>query len=204
MWRIALPGLALLLSGCGFDTFVGNTHTFLLNPDRPIGDSETMRRVQAVTVDVQPLRPEPGNVWPGPIPPEPTLADLEHAGNAGAAPAPLPNMPPATPPAVPNLPMGIPRRMPRGSSTPPINNQPGLAPPGTAPVQPRPSGPISVPPGSHLYETPSGPMIGTPSGGVDTLTAPNGASGGIAVPNGNGTTTIIAPNGGITTVPTPK
>ncbi|MBV9735485.1 MAG: hypothetical protein JO209_06210 [Acidisphaera sp.] len=201
MRRIALPGLALLLlSGCGFGTFVGNTHTFLLNPDRPIGDSETMRRVRALAVEEQPLQPEPGNVWPGPVPPEPTLADLQRTANQGPAPAPLPNQPPSTPPATPSLPRGL----PHGSSTPPADNQPGLSVPGTAAVQPRPGAPLTAPPGSHLYQTPAGTMIGTPSGGVDTLTAPNGASGGIAVPNGNGTTTIIAPNGTITTVPTPK
>ncbi|MBV9784499.1 MAG: hypothetical protein JO264_11840 [Acidisphaera sp.] len=201
MRRIALLGMALLLPGCGFDTFVGDTHTFLVNPNRPIGDSENMRRVRAQAVDEEPLKPEPGNVWPGPAAPEPTLADLEQQGNQGTSPT-LPNGPTMSvvPPQeqMPRLPTR------RGSSTPPPETQPGLTAPPPAGVAPRPATPAAPAPGSRTYLTPHGPMLGTPSGGIDTLTAPNGTSGGIAVPNGNGTTTIIAPDGSITTVPTPR
>lgn len=203
MRRIALLGLALLLPGCsGFDTFFGDTHTFLVNPNRPIGDSENMRRVRAEAVDEAPLQPEPGNVWPGPAPQEPTLADLERQNGEGAT-APLPNGPSMS--VVPPLEQQQPRSPGRrGSSTPPPETQPGLATPTPQGVLPRPGRPPAPQAGSRTYLTPHGPMVGTPSGGIDTLTAPNGGSGGIAVPNGNGTTTIIAPDGSITTVPTPK
>ncbi|MGH7212175.1 MAG: hypothetical protein ACREF1_12030, partial [Acetobacteraceae bacterium] len=61
------------------------------------------------------------------------------------------------------------------------------------------------PPGAHMYTTPLGPMFGLPGpGGYETLTGPQGQTGGIVVPNGNGTSTIIMPNGQVLTAPTPK
>ena len=50
------------------------------NPNMPAGDSENMRRVTGEQVEVPPLPPEPGDIWPGPLPPEPTLQELEQQG----------------------------------------------------------------------------------------------------------------------------
>lgn len=85
MRRIALLGVSLLLSGCGyagspvsgFGGFVGDTHTYHLNPNAPPGQAENEKRVLGQEVAVAPLLPEPGEVWPGPPAPIPTLADVQ-------------------------------------------------------------------------------------------------------------------------------
>ncbi len=75
-----LLGLALLLPGCsGFGTFLGDTYGFHGDEHLPIGDAENVRRVEGQPANEAPLTTEPGNVWPGPIPTEPTLSDLERA-----------------------------------------------------------------------------------------------------------------------------
>lgn len=78
MSRIALLGLLLLLPGCsGFGTFLDDAYGFNGDEHIPIGDSENVRRVEGAPAGEPPLATEPGNVWPGPIPTEPTLSDLE-------------------------------------------------------------------------------------------------------------------------------
>jgi hypothetical protein len=74
-----------------------------------------MGRVMGQGVAVTPLTTEPGDIWPGPLPPPKTLQDLEREAPAGAQPAaptkgsplnragnpllaPLPNGTPGTPP----------------------------------------------------------------------------------------------------------
>ncbi len=75
--------LPLLLAGCGFDDFFGNTHTFHATPNAPLGESETMLNARGVITEEAPLQPEPGNIWPGPIKPIPTLSELEQQENEG-------------------------------------------------------------------------------------------------------------------------
>jgi hypothetical protein len=201
MRRFALLGLTLLLPACsGFDTFFNDTHWFG-RPNQPLGDSENMRRARGQSVIVPQLLPEPGNVWPGPIPPQPTLEQLMREENKQTQPAPAPGQPQA-----PLLPAPPGHRQPRGSSTPPGSVQPSLPPPLTnVPPAPAPNLPSSAAPRGHTYQTPSGPVTGAPGpGGYETLTTPKGEPGGIAVPNGNGTTTLIMPDGRVLTVPSPK
>lgn len=186
MRRIAFTCLCLALSGCGFSTWSDLPFTTGSNPNMPVGDSENMRRVVGDQVEVQPLTPEPGDIWPGPLPPEPTLQDLEQQGRQAQ-----PNLfpPPAT----------------RGSSTPPGSNQPGLAPlPAPSPPQATNPTPPARNPAGQVYQTPSGPAV-TSGGtsGYQTTTTPGGGSS-IIVPNGNGTSTIIHSDGTIETVPTPR
>src|SRR5579883_1134875 len=77
MRRIAFTCLCLALSGCGYNTWYQPPFTSGTNPNKPVGDSENMRRVEGEDVSVAPLTPEPGDIWPGPITPTPTLQDLE-------------------------------------------------------------------------------------------------------------------------------
>lgn len=73
-----LFGATLLAQGCvGFDNFIENTLTTTTNPNRPLGDSTNMRRVQGMGSEVEPVVAEPGNVWPRGVERLPTLQDLE-------------------------------------------------------------------------------------------------------------------------------
>ncbi len=191
MRRIVFFGLLLTLAGCGggFSTWHDLPFTTGSNPNLPPGDSENMRRAMGEPATVEPLTPEAGDVWPGPIKPPPTLQDLE--SQSGQAAEPLP---------------------PVDSSTPPGSTQPGLAPlpsatpattsPGRSTTTGMPS--AATPQPGQVYQTGRGPAVST--GGTanyQTITTPGGGQS-IVVPNGNGTSTIIHPNGTVETVPTPK
>ncbi len=196
MRRITLLGLTLLLPACqsyvgnpfdGFGGFIGDTHSFHTSPNRPIGDSPNLLRAEGKDVDQEPLTPEPGNVWPRPAAPEPTLQDLQREQNQSETPGQLPP----------------PRPIPRGSSTPPGAPEAVPAAPASPPAPP-PTLPPATSPTTKFYPTPGGPAVGTDTGnGVRTYTTPTGGSG-IVVPNGNGTSTLIGPDGTVTTVPTPR
>jgi hypothetical protein len=196
------------LSACsGFNTFFQDTHWFGV-PNKVLGNSENLLRVRGSGVEQPALRPEPGDVWPGPIPPQPTLQQLmreESQQFKQPLPAPMP---------IPGEPGLLPggRVSPRGAV--PGAGEPALPPLPGAPATPggppasrpgAPGTPPKAPPGGHVYQTPEGPAVGTPGpGGYETLTSPKGEPGGIVVPNGNGTSTIIMPDGKVLTVPTPK
>ncbi len=201
MRRIVMLGLLALLPGCtGFGAFLDHTLTLPgENPNRPMADSENVRRSLGLGTDVTPLTPEPGNVWPGPQAPEPTLTDVEQQPGAGGPAAVVPG-------ARPGLPAGRQPRPARGSSTPPGSVEPGLPPaPGASvlPPAPRSSVPGAGPTGT-VVQTPQGPAVDAGgTSGYRQLTTPQGP-GAIMVPNGNGTSTIINPNGTIQTVPTPR
>ncbi len=191
MRRIASLGLLLAMTGCsqyvgspfdGFGGFAADTHTIYRNPNRPAGDTENMRRVFGEAAQEEPLLPEPGNVWPGPLPPQMTLQDLQREN------------PDATLKSGEEMYLG----RPLGSSTPP----------GTGQVRPATPAPMQMPqaqpaPRDPTVMTPSGPAMLQNNGGVQTYTDPRGGTG-IVVPNGNGTSTLIAPDGSVQTVPSPR
>ena len=79
MRRLAVPFAAFTLAGCsGFGQFTHDTFTLPgANPDLPAGASENMLRAQARPTTIEPLATEPGNVWPGPPKPFPTLGEVE-------------------------------------------------------------------------------------------------------------------------------
>ena len=180
MWRFALLGLVILLPGCGtgFDTFVYEAGLSPGNPTAPIGDSENMRRVHAAPSDLPPLTTEPGDVWPGPPPPEPTLIDIQRQ----TAPLPGPQLAPGTPGPVQRG-----RPVPGSDVAPGVTPQAGATPAPVPGVPSRGAAPI--------------PQVPVPS---PTGAAHNPYGKGILVPNGNGTSTLVAPDGSVTTVPTPK
>ena len=174
MRRFALLS-CLLMSGCGFGHFAHDTLTLPgVNPNSPRNDSENMRRVRGQNVAIIPIETEPGNVWPGKEPPEPTLEDIQREQNKTSETlqknAPKPTLPftipvPGAKPALPGAP---------------------AAPGGTVLL---PTGPGVVTGGTNTYRT---------------LTTPGGGGNSIVIPNGNGTSTVIGPNGSVTTVPTPR
>ncbi|HEY7577109.1 MAG TPA: hypothetical protein VH855_05895 [Acetobacteraceae bacterium] len=205
MRRIALASLCLALSGCGYDTWSNPPFSSGNNPHFPAGESENLRRVTGEQFQTPALTPEPGDIWPGPLPPSPTLQDLEQQGGVqpgierpvpgspefqqNQAPSNQPPNPPPPPPA-------------RGSSTPPGSTQPGLAPlKGPSPPRPTNTTPPAPNPGGQIVQTPQGPGVTTGgTTGYQTLTTPGGGTA-IVVPNGNGTNTIIHSDGRIETVP---
>src|ERR1700712_975911 len=74
---LMLPTI-LLLGGCsGLGKFFGDTITLPgMNPNLPSGVSENTDRARGQKLDEAPILPEPGNVWPGPPQPLPTLNDV--------------------------------------------------------------------------------------------------------------------------------
>jgi hypothetical protein len=205
MRRIALISLALTLSGCGYQTWWNPPFTGGYNPNRPSGDSENLHRVLGDMPAVEPLTTEPGDIWPGPLPPAPTLKDLEANGGLTSQPeAPVVGSPlnrgAATPSVSPNP--------ATGSSSPPVSGQSGLqTPQPSPPLSSYASPPASPPgriPGGQVIQTPGGPSVSTGGGpGYQTTTSPGGGQS-IVVPNGNGTSTVIHGDGRIETIPTPK
>ena len=202
MRRIAFTCLCLALPGCGYNTWWNPPFTSGSNPNFPAGDSENMRRVTGEQVDSPMLTPEPGDIWPGPLPPEPTLQELEQQGLQSAPEQPVPGSPQFQGTQPPNLP---PPPANRGSSTPPRSNQPGLTPlPAPTPPRPTDTTPPARNPAGQVYTTPQGPAVsGGGTSGYQTITPPGGDSA-IVVPNGNGTSTIIHSDGRLETVPTPR
>jgi hypothetical protein len=208
MRQIVSLGLLLALAGCGegYQAWYSPPFSTGSNPNLPVMDSENMRRVQGMTANVQPLTPEPGDVWPGPIKPPPTLQDIEKLGTPGTTA--LPQVSPGSAPApsqslYPPLPSQAPSTMLPGQSS--KTGVPNIMAPN--PMAPNVSTPSQTPPppaqGTSI-PTLKGP--GTITGGTSgyqTLTTPGGGQS-IVVPNGNGTSTIIHPDGTVETVPTPK
>jgi hypothetical protein len=203
MRRIALASLCLALSGCGYNTWSNSPFSSGSNPHFPAGDSENLRRVTGERVDVPPLTPEPGDIWPGPLPPSPTLQDLEKQGVQPGVEQPVPGSPQFQPPPTSQQGPTPPPAPARGSSTPPGSNQPGLPPPPAPAARPPTNlAPPAPSPGGQIVQTPQGPGVVTGgSSGYKTITTPGGGTA-IVVPNGNGTSTIIHSDGRIETVPT--
>jgi hypothetical protein len=194
MRRIALLLVPTLLAGCGTIVgnpadgaggFLGNVFSFRSNPNRPVVDSPNARRVMGAVDQPEPLETEPGNVWPGPLPPARTMSDMQREMGS-LPPIDAPRGGSASPPPVVTLPA------PRPLATPPQGNQP--------PGQPA----AAAAPGGRVLQTPGGPAVTTIGGnGVETFTLPSGRTG-IVMPNANGTLTLIGPDGTTQTIPAPR
>jgi len=83
MRRIALVSLTML-SGCGYHTWWNPPFTTGYSPNTPVTNSVNMSRVKGRDVAVTPLTTEPGDIWPGPLPPPKTLQDLERQSPMGS------------------------------------------------------------------------------------------------------------------------
>ena len=70
----------------GMGGFLVDTHTVFRNPNRPEAVSLNMQRMTGKAVAADPLLPDEGNVWPGPIQPSPTLSDLARSMDAQPSP----------------------------------------------------------------------------------------------------------------------
>jgi hypothetical protein len=177
--------LGLAVAGCGSNTWWNPPFAEGFEPNRPMDDGANIRRAMGSTPAMSALRPQPGDIWPGPLPPIPTLGEIEREsglGDVSRLTAPLP------------LSSGAPNAAPLPQIRPPATTgTPGAAIP--APPERDPAG--------RIVQSPSGP--GVTSGGTQgyqTMTTPRGTA--IVVPNGNGTSTVIHSDGRIETIPTPR
>ncbi|MBP0491958.1 hypothetical protein [Roseomonas indoligenes] len=219
--------LALLLGGC---FGLGDIDMAPFGRTDPIGapDSLTVRRVMGTAIEVPPLLPEPGNVWPAEEAPRATLQNPDAAtvpprerepsealerARQQRGPAPIGRAPNATEPGPavapevapnPRAPVPgtvTPRR--RGSSDPAL---PPLDPP-PVPRAGVPGGAYPAPPPPRVQGStlgvPGGPpaTIGNSTGNIGSYTQP-GVGTGTAIRQGN-TTTLFAPDGSVQVVPTP-
>ena len=205
MRRIASLTLALTLSGCGYNTWWNPSFTGGYNPNLPVSDSENMRRVLGQEPSVSPLTTEPGDIWPGPLAPAPTLKDLEATGGLTPQPeAPVPGSPLSRGTGC-TLPVAESQRWQFYSTgkRPTSASPPQPAPPLSSYTSP-PASPSAHGPAGQVVQTPNGPVVTTGGGpGYQTTTTPGGGQS-IIVPNGNGTSTVIHSDGRIETIPTPK
>lgn len=195
----SLP-LLLLLSGCagsGFGSFLGSTFSINGDPNRPDHPAENVQRANGTQPTPTPIPVASGNVWPGPIQPLPSLADIAKTMPEAETGVPtLPPLPQNFPePAVPRNPS--PTQPTPPSAAPAPSGPPATGSPTTSQFQP------SVPSGTKVQTSQGLETVSGGTGNFLTLTGPNGAYAGIMVPNGNGTSTIIRPGGAVETVPTP-
>lgn len=205
MQRIAFLGLALALSGCGYNTWQNLPFTGGSNPNAPAGDSENLLRVRGQEPEVARLTTEPGDIWPGPLPPAPTLKDLVGTEGQPTQPErPVPGSPLSrgTAPGQPSPNPSV------GSSTPPGSVQSGITTPQQSQSVPAYALPPSAPPARNgigqIIQTPGGPSVTTGGGpGYSTTVQPGGGQS-IIMPNGNGTSTVIHPDGRVETIPTAR
>lgn len=189
---VAVAGCSSVESGiAGVQSSLTGTYTRFgpqwggMRPAMPT-ESLTVQRIRGQADPLEPLRPEPGDVWPVEEGPRATLANPEEAlrgVRTGEA-------PPRT----------------RGSSG--FENAPGAAPAVMSPIFEAPTPPPranrtdgQTPPG-QVFQTPRGPVVGTGgAGNVQSTVSPQGS--GLAIRDG-GTTTLFGPDGQARQVPTPR
>ncbi|WP_428392614.1 hypothetical protein [Lichenicoccus sp.] len=189
---------ALLLSGCsGLGKFFGDTITLPgMNPNLPYGVSETSERAEGRAPAESAILPEPGNIWPGPPQPLPTLSDVSRTQGNG-----LGSMPGYGGSSLHDggsMSMGESDMIAHGA--PPGGNVGGNAGGNT---------------GGNTGSSTGGDADGfSGSGGPLDTSVPDAAAGlrlknapgetkPIIIPNGDGTSTVIEPNGTVKTVKTP-
>jgi hypothetical protein len=160
MRRIALVSLTML-SGCGYNTWWNPPFTTGFSPNTPVTTSVNMSRVKGQGVAVTPLTTEPGDIWPGPLPPPKTLQDLERQSPMSSqAPAKGSPLDRAGNPLLAPLPGGTP-----GSTTEPSQpGSPSASPP--APGQSQTDRRIIVPNGNGTS------TVIYPDGRIETIPTP--------------------------------
>ncbi len=91
--------LVMLLPACMSERhFAADSLWPFGNPNAPGNTSETALRALGQTPAVTPITPQPGNVWPGPVRPVPTIADIEKNMNEPLGQSYTPSLPSPYPP----------------------------------------------------------------------------------------------------------
>ncbi len=95
---LALMG-ALCLTGCaGGGTFAEHAFWPFGNPNAPPTNSETAQRALGKSPAITPLHTQPGDVWPGPVEPFPTLSQVEKNADLPLGQGYTPSLPSPYPP----------------------------------------------------------------------------------------------------------
>ena len=167
MRRIALLSLTLVAGGCEYKTWWNPPFTAGYNPNTPVASSINMSRARGEGVAVTPLNTEPGDIWPGPLPPPRSLQDLQRQTPMGTPTGGMPMR--AVPGGRPGNPLLAP--LPGAPSTAaPKGGYPVLPPaaPGTAstPAAPQVDRRIIVPNGNGTS------TVIHPDGRIETIPTP--------------------------------
>ncbi len=92
-------GAVMMLAGCTAERHYAWDSLFVFgNPNDPVPVSETANRVLGHHPDVAPLQAQPGNVWPGPVAPMPTLSEVQKYSNMPLGQGYTPSLPSPYPP----------------------------------------------------------------------------------------------------------
>ena len=230
MWRSALIGTVVLpsvlvLGGCsGVGKFFHDTVTLPgMNPNLPSGLSENQARSEGRGIGEAPLLPEPGNVWPGPPQPLPTLSDVSREqgnglGGDSSSRTPLGGSASGGPSLRDGNSMGIgendaiehgaPTDTISGPGTPGANGRLGDSPGGASMGGASMGGAGMGEPGGGDGFGGTGGSLADHVGDTPPRSKPidgDGKPHAIVIPNGDGTSTVIGPDGSVQTVKgTPK
>jgi hypothetical protein len=91
--------LLVALAGCTSERHFARDSLWPFgNPNGPENGSEDAQRALGKSPDVTPIAPQAGNVWPGPVQPVPTIADIEKNMNQPLGGAYMPSLPSPYPP----------------------------------------------------------------------------------------------------------
>ncbi len=99
MRKTLVLGTALLLSGCASEQHAGRDLFWPFgNPNAPAATSETAQRALGQSPQIAVIQPQPGDVWPGPVQPMPTLSEVQKNANLPLGQGYTPSLPSPYPP----------------------------------------------------------------------------------------------------------
>lgn len=99
MRKLLVVGLTVLLAGCSSERhFVRDTLWPFGDPNAPQLNSESAQLAIGHKVAVTPLQTQPGDVWPGPVQPMPSLSDIQAHANLPLGQTYQPSLPSPYPP----------------------------------------------------------------------------------------------------------
>ena len=99
MRKTLVLGTALLLAGCTSERQFAYDFIWPFgNPNAPAATSETAQRALGHSPQVAVIQPQPGDVWPGPVQPMPTLSEVQKNADLPLGQGYTPSLPSPYPP----------------------------------------------------------------------------------------------------------
>lgn len=122
-------GLVLILPGCATERhFAADALWPFGNPNAPAVTNETAQRALGHNVNVPPVQPQPGDVWPGPVQPMPTLSQVQKYSNMPLGQGYTPSLPSPYPPGEEPKDQSSPDNLTDGQLYPTVNGAPQAPP----------------------------------------------------------------------------